>query len=141
MKNTSLSPERRDCPYCHKIQGLKYYKEWGENDAYYCDQCYRVSIFTGIDLFTPHNGEIIAYPLADDKPSARDDRELLKKCLGLLTALDSNIERISEENDTGGANYALDHFVAHSELKAEVGDFYKEVEIYKDLEKAIIDNR
>lgn len=138
MKNVSLSPERRDCPYCHKIQGLKYYKEWGENDAYYCDQCYRVSIFTGVDLFTPHNGEIIAYPLADNKPVARDDRELLKKCLGLLTALHSEIEKISEYDDSG---YPVAKLVSSSEIVAEINDFYVATEIYKDLSQAIIDNR
>lgn len=141
MKNVSLSPERRDCPYCHKIQGLKYYKEWGENDAYYCNQCFRVSIFTGVDLFTPHNGEIIAYPLADDKPVARDDRELLARCVGFLTAIHSEIEDIAEETSEEIRDNNLTWLVFKSELVARINDFYKEVEIYRDLEKAIIDNR
>lgn len=130
MKHIALPNEHRDCPYCQKIQGLKYYKEFAENDAYYCDQCFRLTIFTGTELFNSKNEEIIAYPLATDKPVARDDRELLKKCLGLLVALDVADELIDERG-----------WRCSAELIAEINDFYKEVEIYKDLSQAIIDNR
>lgn len=137
MKNTTLSDEKRNCLSCHKINGLHYYQEWGENDAYYRDQCFEIHLFTGIDLSLLRNRGVpdcIAYPHKEDKLVPRDDRELLKKCLSLLSELDRETENLAEQAESGET---LARFRCSSNLMAEIGDFYKEVEIYQDLKDCL----
>lgn len=59
MNCNCLSSEKRNCPHCKNKNTLQYYHEDNGKDLYYCDICYCIVSWDGINIIKK-KGE--AYP-------------------------------------------------------------------------------
>ena len=65
MHRNVLPTENRDCPHCHQVGTLRYYKEGtNKRDKYYCEGCFGLVLWDGNVLYVTE-GE--AYPNREKK--------------------------------------------------------------------------
>ena len=64
MKKNCLPGDRRNCGHCHAEGSISYYKESATSDYYYCDKCYMVTEWDGMNKTLV---EMEAYPDRDKK--------------------------------------------------------------------------
>lgn len=62
MNNNCMPSNLRDCPFCLKDDVLAYYHESGKFDLYYCQNCFGIIRWDGLERI-PIEGE--AYPNRD----------------------------------------------------------------------------